>query len=189
MGCCWPADRAIGYCTTGSKRLPVPSVRRWGGDRSTQLEFSPQERGWQTMDGTVPAGSSWRKFPLPTVLWQREGPSFAPVCNESQACKDYARGGGFGPRTGVCKCSGHSNGGPLLPNIEMVDLLQIPADTPPGKYVLQWRWDCTATSTSFWVHFPVASLLLFSTSPYLAAAYHPDLRRICSSWVLRNFGC
>ena len=92
------------------------------------------------MDGTVPAGSSWRKFPLPTVLWQREGPSFEPVCNESQACKDYARGGGFGPGQGVCKCSGHSNGGPLLPNIEMVDLLRIPADTKPGHYVLQWRW-------------------------------------------------
>ena len=119
------------------------------------------------MDGTVPAGSSWRKFPLPTVLWQREGPSFAPVCNESQACKDYARGGGFGPRTGVCRCSGHSNGGPLLPNLEMVDLLQIPADTPPGKYVLQWRWDCTATSTSFAVHFSVSPYLCISVSPYL----------------------
>jgi hypothetical protein len=142
-----PADGPLTEETFGKMPLDFVgnSILRWGGDRSTQLEFSPQERGWQTMDGTVPAGSSWRKFPLPTVLWQREGPSFAPVCNESQACKDYARGGGFGPRTGVCKCSGHSNGGPLLPNIEMVDLLQIPADTPPGKYVLQWRWDCEET--------------------------------------------
>lgn len=42
----------------------------------------------------------------------------------------------------MCRCSGHSNGGPLLPNLEMVDRLRIPATLRPGPYVLQWRWDC-----------------------------------------------
>lgn len=51
-------------------------------------------------------------------------------------------------KPGVCKCSGHSNGGPLLPNLEVVDLLQVPRDLAPGKYVLQWRWDCEVSPLS-----------------------------------------
>lgn len=119
------------------------SILRWGGDRSTQLEFDSKGKGWETNVGTTPAGSTWRKFPLPTALWGREGPSFQPVCEESQACKTAVTTSRWTP--GVCKCSGHSNGGPLLPNLEMVDLLQIPATLKPGKYVLQWRWDCEET--------------------------------------------
>eukprot|EP00040_Diaphanoeca_grandis_P025237 m.139565 g.139565 ORF g.139565 m.139565 type:complete len:437 (-) comp30067_c0_seq1:381-1691(-) len=129
------------------RKLPLDfvgnSILRWGGDRSTQLEFSPAERGWQTNEGTIPAGSMWRKFPIPTILWEREGPSFQPVCDESEACKQAATQGHGQP--GVCKCSGHSNGGPLLPNLEMVDAVLIPADVKPGNYVLQWRWDCEET--------------------------------------------
>ena len=107
------------------------STLRWGGDKSTQLEFSSVERGWQVSVGTVPAGSTWRKFPLPTIRWWFEGPSFEPVCEESDDCKLWARDG-RGP-VGACKCSGHyrsikegvADGGPLLPNIEIVDLLQV----------------------------------------------------------------
>ena len=102
----------------------VYSSLRWGGDKSTDLSFDPLAKGWQTSEGTVPAGSTWRKFPLPTALWAREGPSFAPLCEESDECKRVVSHGG--PWTpGVCKCSGHSNGGPLLANLEMVDLLQV----------------------------------------------------------------
>ena len=39
----------------------------------TRVEFDPVLKGWQTSVGTVPAGSTWRKFPVPTVLWEREG--------------------------------------------------------------------------------------------------------------------
>eukprot|EP01052_Picozoa_sp_SAG31_P011920 SAG31_NODE_687_length_12813_cov_2.597216_2_plen_92_part_00 len=86
----------------------------------------------------------WRKNPIPSGLWQREGPSYEPVCKESEACiqglsnfKSYD-----GYKTGVCKCSGWSSGAgsPLLPNLEVVDSVLIPKDTKPGKYVLQWRW-------------------------------------------------
>lgn len=61
---------------------------------------------------------------------------------ESPACLASAMGGG---EQGVCRCSGHSNGGPLLPNLEVVDVLKIPEGLTPGKYVLQFRWDCEET--------------------------------------------
>jgi len=118
------------------------SVLRWDGDNTTQIQFSPKERGWETNVGTRPAGSTWRKNPIPTVLWEREGPSFAPVCEESEECRKYATVATFQETPGVCKCSGHSNGGPLLPNLEIVDVVAIPRDLRPGRYVLQWRWDC-----------------------------------------------
>lgn len=120
------------------------STLRWGGDRSTDLNFSPEEKGWQTNQGTVPSGSMWRKMPIPTILWEREGPSFEPVCEESEECKKAATMQHGKP--GVCKCSGHSNLGPLLPNIEIVDKIMIPSSLKPGRYVLQWRWDCEETS-------------------------------------------
>ena len=62
------------------------------------------------------------------------------MCEESDACRAAVSSGVWS--AGVCRCSGHSNGGPLLPNVEMVDTLQLPAHLAPGRYVLQWRWDC-----------------------------------------------
>jgi len=123
------------------RKLPLdfvgPSALRWDGDRDGQLEFNAS----RVSTGTVPAGSTWAKNPIPSGLWEREGPAFEPVCEESDACKAWASGLGGGQ--GVCRCTGYSNGGeaPLLPNVEIVDVLKIPA-VPPGKYVLQWRWDC-----------------------------------------------
>lgn len=119
------------------------SILRWDGDKTTQLEFDTVEKGWQTNKGTVPKGSTWRKTPIPTVLWEREGPSFEPVCEESDACKAAATLG-HGTQ-GVCRCSGNSNGGVLLPNLEMVDNVRIPVGLKPGRYVLQFRWDCEET--------------------------------------------
>ena len=62
------------------RKMPLdfvgPSILRWGGDRATQLEFDPLERGWQTSQGTMPRNSSWRKLPLPNNYWEEEGPSF-----------------------------------------------------------------------------------------------------------------
>ena len=40
-------------------------------DRSGQIEFNTTERGWETSVGTTPAGSTWRKNPIPSGLWQR----------------------------------------------------------------------------------------------------------------------
>merc|ERR1712167_217196 len=122
------------------------SILRWGGDKTTQEEFNTTALGWETNVGTTPKGSMWRKNPIPSVLWEREGPSFEPVCEESLACIKYAAWQGRGAEIqGVCRCSGHSNGGPLLPNLEVVDVLKIPEGLAPGKCVLQFRWDCEET--------------------------------------------
>jgi len=123
------------------RQLPLPfasltSTLRWDGDTSTQLVFNAS----RTSTGTTPPGSSWARNPIPSGLWSREGPQFDPLCHESQACADYFTTGKG--EQGVCKCSGFSNGGPLLPNLEIVDSLQLPSSLPPGDYVLQWRWDC-----------------------------------------------
>ena len=118
------------------------SALRWGGDRASQLGFSPAEKGWQTSEGTTPAGSMWRKNPIPSGLWAREGPQFEPVCVEDDACIAHYSAGAFDSKQGLCKCSGFSNGGPLLPNLEVVDSVRVPPSLAPGRYVLQWRWDC-----------------------------------------------
>lgn len=143
-----PADGPLSEEAFRKTPLPFvgPSALRWGGDASAQLEFDPKAKGWETSVGTVPAGSSWRKVPLPSALWFREGPSFEPVCDESDECKRAATlGWDYRGPPGVCKCTGHSNGGPLLPNLEMVDKVVIPPTLAPGKYVVQWRWDCEET--------------------------------------------
>ena len=111
-------------------------------DRVPMLEFNASARGWETSEGTVPVGSTWRKNPIPSGLWEREGAQFEPVCEESEACLRTYTTGPWIEKPGVCKCSGFSNGGPLLPNLEIVDLVRVPASLAPGKYVLQWRWDC-----------------------------------------------
>ena len=89
-----------------------------------------------------------RKNPIPSGIWNREGPTFDPVCNESPECIAFYSGahpGGYG----TCKCSGWSNNGPLLPNLEVVDRVVVPAGTKPGKYVLQWRWVRGLSSSFF----------------------------------------
>jgi len=139
-----PADEPLTEETF--RKLPLDfvgnSILRWGGDRSSQVEFNTTEKGWETNVGTIPEGSTWRKNPIPSGLWQREGPTFEPVCKESKECiEGYSKWPHLAPM-GTCKCSGYSNGGPLLPNLEVVDAVQIPKSLKPGKYVLQWRWDC-----------------------------------------------
>ena len=53
----------------------------------------------------------------------------------------------WSPAHGVCRCSGSPNVlAYLLPSLEIVDTLTIPAGTKPGKYVLNWRWDCEETA-------------------------------------------
>jgi len=118
-----------------------PSILRWDGDKSSQLEFDSYKKGWQTRSGTVPAGSMWRKNPIPVGLWERVGPQFSPVCEETEKCK-MGYSNGKGSKQGECRCSGYSNIGPLLPNLEIVDSVIVPDNIKPGNYVLQWRWDC-----------------------------------------------
>merc|ERR1712224_406863 len=131
-----------------------PSILRWDGNKTSQLEFEPNKLGWETNQGTIPKGSTWRKNPIPSGLWQREGATFDPVCTESEACRRAVATGGLDSHMGapaeeslqgVCRCSHFSNGGYLLPNLEVVDHVRIPQELKPGRYVLQWRWDCEET--------------------------------------------
>merc|ERR1719482_2389305 len=118
-----------------------PSILRWDGNKHTQLEFNAT----RVSVGTVPTGSMWAKNPIPRGPWQweQEGPSFEPVCQESEECKATATSPS---KTDFpCRCSGNSNGPVLLPNLEIVDAIKIPANLKPGNYVLQWRWDCEET--------------------------------------------
>jgi hypothetical protein len=47
-----------------------PSILRWGGDKSTQLEFNAS----RTSTGTIPAGSMWSKNPIPRFPEQWSAP-------------------------------------------------------------------------------------------------------------------
>jgi len=130
-----------------------PSILRWDGDKKTQHEFD----AFQVSEGTMPAGSQWRKNPIPTAPWEwpRKGPSFEPVCEETAECKAAVYGENL--KNGMCRCSGYSTGATpnrpqkdpttigLLPNLEIVDVVKIPVDLKPGKYVLGWRYDCEET--------------------------------------------
>ena len=103
---------------------------RWGGVGGERVHFSPQAKGWQVTEGTVPAGSMWRKIPIPRTVneWYMYGASFEPVCEESAACKEshYQT-----PADGVCKCSGDWND-----EVEIMDTVHIPSNLSPGKWVL-----------------------------------------------------
>ena len=76
---------------------------------------------------------SWRRGLLHDGL-SLQGPQFEPVCQESEACIDATRKGlqghAFSPQQGVCRCSGYSNGGPLLPNVEVRDDLTTARQQP-----------------------------------------------------------
>jgi len=111
------------------------SALRWDGNVDTQLWFNAT----RVSVGTVPAGSTWAKNPIPRGPWgwRRSGPAFEPVCEESEACRNAHDEPP--PRTdSPCRCSGDST----MPfNLEIVDVIRVP-DLPPGAYVLGWRWDC-----------------------------------------------
>ena len=70
------------------RKIPLdfvgPSTLRWDGNKSTDLKFDTKLKGWETSVGTMPAGSTWRKNPIPSGLWQREGPTFEP--GDSPTC-------------------------------------------------------------------------------------------------------
>ena len=38
--------------------------------------------------------------------------------------------------------AGMTDGSNSVPDLEIVDRVMIPAGTPPGEYVMGWRWDC-----------------------------------------------
>ena len=63
---------------------------RWGGPGGEQVWFDASD----ATVGTTPAGSAWRKCPIPRGPWGwvYNGPSFEPVCEETEACKALSSG-------------------------------------------------------------------------------------------------
>lgn len=134
---------------------PVPfadgtSTLRWGGVGGRAHRFNATD----VSVGTLPAGSTWRRSPLPRGPWdwQTYGPSPLPVCDETAACKaaeQHPTPTGHSPQEGAapCECSGSGVGD--LYTLEVVDALRLPASLAPGEWVLGWRWDCEE-STQVW---------------------------------------
>ena len=123
-----PADGPLDEATFG--KIPLPFVGqqglRWGGGPKhggSEIFFN----GTYADEGTTPPGSKWVVNPIPRNDWTGQHgvqSGFEPHCDDLK------------------KCQGMTDGSSAVPDLEIVDRVLIPADTPPGKYVLGWRWDC-----------------------------------------------
>ena len=135
---------------------PIPfadetSMLRWGGKGGKKKLFDAVD----VSVGTIPVNSTWRKGPITRGPWGwYNGGSFnEPVCDEPEACFNQKKPPhgipGHSDEEGAypCTCSGWGVGD--LYTLEIVDMLRIPKDTPPGEYVVGWRWDCEQ-STQVW---------------------------------------
>lgn len=94
-------------------------------------------------EGTFPAGSEWSRNPIPTCGGTESGfgtntpagcpePQFPPPAGCNETCWGYQPDPQF----------------PTVKTAEMpaiVDKVLVPADLPPGSYVISWRWDCEQT--------------------------------------------
>jgi len=115
-------------------------------------------------DGTHPAGSMWSMLPIPATWF---GPRCIAGDNDTadtpHACEAWEHKLVDGeckpcPETLGSSCSRCDNGEtPSFPppcedcqgnrhDLGIRDVVQIPANLKPGKYILGWRWDCEATA-------------------------------------------
>lgn len=120
------------------------SSLRWGGAGGEQTFFNATD----VSEGTLPAGGTWRKTPIPRAPWgwAGSGASFEPNCVEPPECVNnhYKNPG---DNASPCRCSGWGIGD--LFNMEIVDTVVLPQRLAAGEYVLGWRWDCEE-STQVW---------------------------------------
>ena len=100
------------------------------------LRYSNGQQIWfngtYVTEGTTPKGSTWSRNPIPRNDIGGSGVGFAPPC--------LAYG------LDASQCQGEGDGGTALVNFEIVDRIVIPAGTPPGAYVLGWRWSVISSS-------------------------------------------
>jgi len=115
-------------------------------------------------EGTYPLGSMWSTIPVPPT-WL--GPRCLPGPNDTNStpngCQDWEANLVDGPcvpcpGTPGSDCSRCDNGNypafePPCDGCEgcdhfhsIRDVVKVPKDLQPGKYVLGWRWDCEATA-------------------------------------------
>jgi len=116
--------------------------------------------------GTHPEGSMWAMIPIPTDAL---GPRCIAGPNDTNAtqykCEDWEKHLVDGPclpcpgtaGSDCSRCDNHWNGTtsfePPFKGVQgsthshaIKDVVKVPADLAPGKYVLGWRWDCEATA-------------------------------------------
>jgi hypothetical protein len=91
-----------------------------GAPGTTNLEIPAQS----TTNRTFPAGSMWRKIPIPFCAWTSAPP--IPGCLSGKQFDPPVKGTpvGYGPF-----------------KFDIMDQVQVPQDLE-GDYVLSWRWDC-----------------------------------------------
>jgi len=108
-----------------------PQVLKWN-DGSTE-----EIKGTYVSEGTTPEGSMWAMNPLP----QSPTPDFPPPCKAgtSPPVRAPMAVGEYGTNPGPCA-------GNWPTTVTILDTVRVPADVPPGEYVLSWRWDCELTA-------------------------------------------
>merc|ERR1712098_1027174 len=121
-------------------------------------------KGTFVTEGTIPSGSMWSTLPIPSAwLGPRGLPGFNDTNSTPNACQTWEHHNIDGPclpcpGTPGSDCSRCDNGNTLsFPapcdgcsgcdhHHAIRDVLKVPSDVKPGKYVLGWRWDCEATA-------------------------------------------
>ena len=123
------------------QQSPMP----FADDSSLMLSNGTMVRVKSTFvsEGTLPVGSTWQMLPIPDTHTvpgggKVEGWGFAPPCYEPRYPDEPL------PFLSQARCSGQ-----WITNITIYDQLRVPADLPPGEYVLGLRWDCE-TSAQVW---------------------------------------
>eukprot|EP00419_Tripos_fusus_P016207 CAMPEP_0172728580 /NCGR_PEP_ID=MMETSP1074-20121228/92322_1 /TAXON_ID=2916 /ORGANISM="Ceratium fusus, Strain PA161109" /LENGTH=380 /DNA_ID=CAMNT_0013555843 /DNA_START=40 /DNA_END=1182 /DNA_ORIENTATION=+ len=121
-------------------------------------------KGTFVTEGTYPAGSMWSMLPVPADwLGPRCLPGTKDTKDTPNACEDWEHHNVDGPckpcpETPGSDCSRCDNGpSPAFPapypgfvgcdhHHAIKDMVKVPSNLKPGRYVLNWRWDCEATA-------------------------------------------
>ena len=113
---------------------------QFGGDESNRTAIAAVDVG----NGTVPAGSQWRRNPIPACGTFDGGGVVQQLCLGSQFPEPAPGVSGFYGLTPNDIAVGTTSNRKLT-QWSVVDLVRVPADLAPGDYVLSFRMDCEQT--------------------------------------------
>ena len=101
----------------------------------------------KTNVGTIPVGSEWARVPFPECNAKpcksaphecQQTHGLGDICDELAYPEPIPNTHGFG----------HNNNTRIedgFHDYDIIDQVVVPADLPPGDYLLSWRWDCEQT--------------------------------------------
>ena len=114
------------------QKRPLPFAGR------QQLQFKGNATAFDIVptyvsEGTSPPGSTWARNPIPI-----DPTNFEPPCADPVPDPYFPNPVPFNSKIDATpkRCWGN-----FPPHVQIIDWLRVPADTPPGEYVLGWRWD------------------------------------------------